>query len=165
MREIKVKQLNCKDFDKYGTFALMPCESVPHIKVRDRAQFYRDLYHIKLGDEKNMSYSICKIGMRNMVVDTMEYHDRTEEGIVPLDDDIVIFCAPANNGEPEPDKIEAFFVPKHTCIVLKAGVWHFSPYVCNVETGHILIQLPERTYMNDCIVKKLPESDHISIKL
>lgn len=164
MREIKVKQLTYEDFNKYGTFALMPDESVPHIKVRDRVQFYRDLYHIELGEEKNMSYSICKIGMREMIIDTMEYHDICEEGLVPLDDDIIIFCAPANHtGEPEPEKVEAFFVPRHTCFTIKAGVWHFSPYVCNVDTGHILVQLPERTYVNDCILKELPEKDHMRI--
>jgi len=164
MREITVKELTLEAFKNYGTFAVLPEAETPHIKVRDRVRFYRDLCGVNLGDEQTVSFSICRMGERPFIIENMEYHNHCQEGILPLDDDIIIFVAAATNGYVPLDEVEAFKIPKHTMVCLKAGVWHFSPYLCNNKQGHILIMLPERTYVNDCVLVPLAEQDKILIK-
>lgn len=165
MREIKVKALTLEDFKGYGTFRCLPEENEPHIQVRDRVRFYRDLCGVNLGTEQTVSFSVCRMGRRPLIIDNMEYHNRCQEGIMPLDDDVIIFVAPATTGYLPIDEVEAFLVPKHTMVVLNSGVWHFSPYLCKEEAGHILILLPERTYVNDCVLVPLEEDQKILIQV
>jgi ureidoglycolate lyase len=165
MREIKVKTLSLADFKKYGTYSCLPVDNEPHIKVRDRVRFYRDLCGVNLGTEQTVSFSVCRMGSRPFVIDHMEYHNVCQEGIMPLDDDVIIFVAPATNGSLPIDEVEAFRIPKHTMVVLNSGVWHFSPYLCNEKAGHILILLPERTYVNDCVLVPLAEDQKILIQV
>ena len=47
-----------------------------------------------------------------MIVRAVEYHTRTSEIILPLNDDIVLHVAPATNGVPAPEETHAFLVPK-----------------------------------------------------
>ena len=46
------------------------------------------------------------------IVKAAEYHTTTWEGIVALDDDMIIHVAPASAGAPVPELTRAFIVPK-----------------------------------------------------
>ena len=99
-----------------------------------------------------------------MIVSKAEYHNTTQEGILCLDDDVVIHVAPAGK-EPVPELTEAFVVPKGTLVRLHTGTWHLSAMPINKDVAHVLIVLPERIYFNDCIVVDYPEEDWVEIEL
>ena len=79
-----------------------------------------------------------------------------------LDDDVIVHVAPAGK-EAVPELTEAFLVPKGTMVLLNTGVWHLSAIPVNKETAHVLIVLPERTYLNDCVVVDYPEEKWVEI--
>lgn len=164
MRQIICKELNRKEFRKYGDF-----QSILHPdgeKMGDKpSEFFRDMIQLKLGNTNILSVSSLRISMRPMIVDLLEYHNFCGEAIIPLDSDIIVQLAPATpKGESPYDKIEAFYVPKGTVVVLNPGVWHYSPFVIGSAEAHILCMLPERTYENDAYEVHFPESERIEIK-
>lgn len=163
MRKIECKRLNTLTFRKYGDY-----QSILHPegeKIGDKpSEFFRDMAQIKLGNTNILSVSSLRIGMRPMIVDLLEYHNFCGEAIIPLDADIIVQLAPAtSNGEIPYNKIEAFYVPKGTIVVLNPGVWHHSPFVCNNDEAHLLCMLPERTYENDAHVVQFPDSEKLEI--
>ncbi|MFW5986151.1 MAG: ureidoglycolate hydrolase, partial [Halanaerobiales bacterium] len=66
-------------------------------------------------------------------------------------------------GEFPLDEIEIFRVPRGTMAVIRPGVWHHAVFADGSECVNTLIVLPERTYVNDCIVVELEEKDQIKI--
>ncbi len=98
------------------------------------------------------------------VVKAAEYHNLTREGLIALDADIVIHVAPASN-KPVPELTEAFLIPRGTFVTLKTGVWHMCPFPVDAQTAHVVIALPERTYVNDCVVVEYAEDDFVNIEL
>ena len=100
----------------------------------------------------------------HMVVSQSEFHNYTQESMLCLDDDMILYVAPASK-EPIPEYSEAFIVPKGTMVCLNTGVWHLAPYAVNKETAHVLIVLPERIYNNDCIVMDYTEEQKYEIVL
>jgi ureidoglycolate lyase len=82
---------------------------------------------------------------------------------MPLDGDMSFFVAPATPaGEQFPtDEVRVFYVPKHTAIVLRPGVWHHAPFAVTPGELNVLVTLPERTYVNDCVVSKIPLNDQL----
>jgi ureidoglycolate lyase len=98
------------------------------------------------------------------IVEKSEYHNYAQEAILPIDCDILIHVAPASK-QPVPQLTEAFIVPKGTLVVLRTGVWHLAPFPIDQEKAHILIGLPERTYMNDCIVVDYSKEDFMQIEI
>jgi len=103
---------------------------------------------------------------REPIIDVTEYHSFTAEGILPLDNDILIHVAPATppDGPVPLDKIRVFRVPTGTMVVLRPGVWHHAPFTVNEAPANVLIVLPMRTYANDCEVVPLDEGERIKIK-
>ena len=84
---------------------------------------------------------------------------------MPLDDDMILHCAPASAGAPVGHLSQAFLVPKHTLIKMNAAIWHLAPLPANNEALTALIILPECTYANDCTVVDLPEDQQFEIVL
>ena len=66
--------------------------------------------------------------------------------MLPLDDDMVIHVGPANGGQVETDKLEAFILPRRTMVILKPGTWHGAPYpinndgIANMTNGRVTTQ-------------------------
>ena len=99
-----------------------------------------------------------------MIITTVEYHNTTCEGVMPLDDDAILHVAPASK-DPVPELTEAFYVPKGTFVKLNVGVWHLAAMPINLETAHVMITLPERIYKSDCVVVEYKEEDYVKIEL
>jgi ureidoglycolate lyase len=165
MIKIKVKELNIENFGKYGTFSKLINPNT--VKIGEQPiEYYRDITSVKMNSQNSVSCSVCRVTKRLEVIDTLEYHSYCEEGILPLDSDVYIHVAPATPINDIPvDRIEIFRVPKGTIVTLKAGVWHHAPYVIDSEVANVVIMLPERTYVNDCFVYKIPEQQQIQIDL
>jgi ureidoglycolate lyase len=127
-------------------------------------KFYRDLLPLELGG-KNPMLSICRVEPRDTVIDVMEYHSMTGEGILPMDGDVLVQVAPATlPGAPFPAAmVRVFHVPQGTMLCIRPGVWHHAPFALGNQSVNVLIVLPERTYANDCVVFEIPVDQRLVI--
>lgn len=165
MRTIPVQPLTYEGFSKYGAYQNM-LEPKGESLGAAPAEFFRDLLQLRLGGSSILSVSVLELTERPLLVDAMEYHNDCCEGMMPMDTDVIVQLAPAVKGDVIPlEKVEAFFVPKGTLIVLNPGVWHESPYVAGQKKGHIFCMLPERTYMKDAFLIPIPQDQRISIQI
>ena len=160
MKTIKVQPITAENFRAYGQFT-----DLLNPDGYSLGDFYQDRVKMNVAGNMNLAFSPLLIHKADpMVVTASEYHNTTQEGMVCLDDDMIIYLAPASN-KPVPELTEAFLVPKGTLVCLNTSVWHLAPIAVSQETAHVLIVLPERTYFNDCIVVDYDEKDHIKIEM
>ncbi len=161
MRTAEVKRLTREAFRPFGDFAALTgpqgeCIGEPPV------EFYRDMLPLRLGSSTTASISVCRVTTRPSVIDMTEFHDQTEEGILPLDGDVLIHVAAATPDDKPPiDGMEVFRVPRGTFVVLRRGVWHHAPFSVDKDVVNCLILLPERTYMVDCTVRKLGRAQQV----
>lgn len=162
MRKIKAQKLTRDAFRPYGDYVelLRPASFYGDAPTA----FTPDMLQLPLAQHDLASFSICRVVERPNIVDTSEYHSAAWEGNIPLDGDIVVHVAPANRGQIEADKFEAFIVPKGTMVTFKPGVWHFAPYALEGEVSTLVV-LPERTYANDCVVLKHTDDQKLEIEM
>ena len=66
-----------------------------------------------------------------------EYHTTTWEGIVALDDDMLIHVAPASGGTPVPELAKAFLVPKGCMVKIIGAIWLLCPLRANIKMNQI----------------------------
>lgn len=160
MRTIQAQKLTREAFSPYGCFA-----SVTQPEGFHMGDFYNDQVLMPVSGDLPVAFSPLVFHKASpMVVDKAEYHNTTGEGIVVMDDDVVIHVAPAS-GEPVPELTQAFVVPKGTMIKLNVGVWHCGGYCLHQETAHVLIVLPQRIYKNDCQLVHYDPKDCMEIVL
>jgi len=166
MRTVKSRELTVEDFLPYGTYANL-IDPTSEKLGSPPIEFFRDMVQQNLGTSGSASFSTCRVEKRDYIVDIIEYHSYTSEGIMSIDNDILIHVAVAtpNDGSQPLDKIEAFRIPKGTMVVLRPGVWHHAPFTANDRPANVLIVLPERTYANDCEVFNISGEDRIRIEL
>jgi ureidoglycolate lyase len=156
MKSVSIQELSAEAFLPFGFYAPLIDPQGERIGALP-IEFYRDMVQQDLGGSAIASFSICRVEKRPLAIDTVEYHTRTGEGMLPLDNDVLIHVAPASPaGADAPlDKIQVFRVPRGTMVVLRPGVWHHAPFTVNDAPANVLIVLPERTYANDCTVVEL----------
>lgn len=159
MKQVKIQELNLENFAKYGAFSNMLNPNWSKLG-QEPCEFYRDMNILDLGGGSSVAFSVTRVCERLKVVDVLEFHTSTGEGILPLDGDIVMQLAVATQKPVPPiDMVEAYRVPKGTMVMLRPGVWHGGPFTAGTKCVNILIALPERAYANDCtIVELLPEN-------
>lgn len=160
MRKIKAKPITVENFHPYGDFT-----DILNPSGYDLDGFYRDQVLMNVSGGMQIAFSpLVVTKAEKMIVTKAEYHNTTQEGILCLDDDVVIHVAPAGK-EPVPELTEAFLVPKGTLVRLHTGTWHLSAMPVSKDVAHVLIVLPERIYFNDCYIVDYPEEDQIEIEL
>ena len=131
MREVKAVKINAADFAPYGTFCSMtepegyPLEGEIH-------KFYPD--RISGTCVGTMAFSPIEVRKDERIVKMAEYHTTTWEGIVALDDDMLIHVAPASGGTPVPELAKAFLVPKGCMVKINAAI----DFDHGTVTGNIL---------------------------
>lgn len=94
MRTVKVKELTVEAFMPYGFYANLvnpEAEKIGAVPI----EFFRDMVQQDLGTARIASFSTCRVEPRKLVIDVTEYHTATSEGILPLDNDVLIHVAPA----------------------------------------------------------------------
>lgn len=161
MKELKIEKLSLESFNEFGTFKNTINPEGEHFGA-DPVTFYRDMVQQDMGTKTVTSYSVCRVLPRDFEINISEYHSHCGEGILPLDNDIIIHVAPGvPNGELPVDKMRVFRVPQGTMVSLKPGVFHHAPWTANDKVANALIVLPQRTYANDCIVIEHTESKKI----
>lgn len=160
MRSIKAKELSAEGFKTYGNYFDMVHPEGNHLGA-----FYPDHVLMPVSGQMPIGFSaLASAKPEKMIITAAEYHNTTPEGILALDDDIVLHVAPPST-TPVPHLTEAFIVPRGTMVVLKTGVWHLAPLPIHNEVVHVLITLPERIYFNDCTVVDYKEEEYFEITL
>ena len=160
MRKIKAVPITAENFSPYGSFSKMLTPEGFSL-----GDFYPDQARLPVSGQMPVTFSpLLTHKPEKMIVTMAEYHNFTGEGVIPMDDDVVLHVAPASN-KPVPELTEAFIVPKGTAVRLNPGVWHKAALPVNNDVCHVLIVLPERTYHNDCVVVNYAEDDQILIEL
>lgn len=166
MRTVKCRELTAEAFLPYGSYANLIDPASEKIGSPP-VEFFRDMVQQNLGTATSASFSTCRVEKRDLIIDIAEYHSHCAEGILPLDNDVLIHVAPATvaDGCVPVDKMVVFRIPKGTMAVIRPGVWHHAPFSVNNCAANVLIVLPERTYANDCLVFGIAEKDRIRIEL
>ena len=166
MRLVKVEELSIEKFWPFGQIARQLNPTTEKIGATP-IEFFRDMAKLDLGRATQASFSTVRVEKRDYIVDVCEYHSACGEGILPLDNDVLIHVGPATPpGEAVPlDKIRVFRVPRGTLVILQPGIWHHAPFTIGVTPANVLIVLPERTYANDAVVVELESAERIRIEL
>lgn len=165
MEKIYIKKLTLDNFKIYGSFSNMINPKAPRLGP-EPIEFYRDIEQISLGQTNIASFSVTRVTKRPLVIQKLEYHNYNDEGLFPIDGDVLIHVALATrNGEIPLDRIEVFLVPKGTLVKIRPGVWHHAPFAFDCEFVNVLVVLPERSYANNCIVSNIPEPEQLEIEL
>ena len=155
MRSIPVKTLTLESYHGYGDFTdlLAPeGEYIGEFPVR----FYRDMVRVTNASAVS-GFSVVLCEKQEMIVREAEQHEKGTEVLLPLEDDVIVFAAPATDKVFPAEKAEAFLVPRGTMVTFHPGVWHKAPFPVHKEKAATLIILPEREYALDCIVEQLTE--------
>jgi ureidoglycolate lyase len=164
-RIVHPEDLEPARFAPFGQYASLTGADGPHLGAAPIV-FYRDQLPLETGG-KSPTFATCRVEPRDFVIDTMEYHSSTGEGILPLDGDVLVQVAPATaTGAPYPeDEVRVFRVPRGTMLAIRPGVWHHAPFALGSEAVNVLIVLPERTYANDTRVLELSETQRARIAI
>lgn len=164
MKTIKAVPITSENFAPYGFIANITDPGAAYGMGEYPSVFHRDMVLVPNASRAVTAFGSLKVGKRDMVIADAEYHSFAMEVMMPLDDDMVMAAAPANGGEVELDKQEAFIVPAGTMVVFRAGAWHGAPFPVHHD-GTVLICLPERTYLNDTRKVLFTEERKIQITL
>ena len=163
MKTIKAEKITNENFAPFGQFYEMGNPG-GYALCGEIHKFYPD--RINADSTHRIGYSPIVVKKpEKMIITQQEYHTTTWEMILPLDDDMILHCAPASAGTPVTEYAKAFIVPKNTLIKMNAAIWHLAPLPANNEQLIAMIILPECTYANDCTVVDLtPEQQFEIIK-
>lgn len=164
MKTIQAKPITAENFAPYGFIANITDPSGAYGMGEAPSVFHRDMVLVPNASSAITAFGSLKVDKREMVIADAEYHSYAMEVMMPLDDDMVMAAAPANGGELELDRQEAFLVPAGTMVVFRAGAWHGAPFPVH-HNGTVLICLPERTYLNDTCKILFTEEQKIAITL
>ena len=163
MRRIKAVPITAENFAKYGQFYDM-ANPAGYALCGEIHKFFPD--RIVADSEHRLGFSPIVVKKpEKMVITAQEYHTTTWEMIIPLDDDMIVHCAPASAGAVITEYAEAFIVPKNTIIKMNAAIWHLAPLPKSNESLTAMIILPECTYANDCTVVDLKPEEQFEIVL
>ncbi len=162
MIKIKAQTLTAQDFAPFGTFTdiLNPTGDFlagPHHRFyRDNSRFYSD-FSLPVG------LSPLVVDKQSLQITAAEYHNRTCECILPLNDDALVHVSPAG-GDYDVSKTKVFVVPKGTMLTLYPGVWHLCPLPATCDKLNCLVMLPERAYTNDFYIVDLQADNQFEIE-
>ncbi len=162
MKTIKAEPVTLQNWAPYGYLANITEPGEAYGMGAYPVVFHRDMVLAPIASTAPVAFGSLKAAKRPMVITDVEYHSDTVEIMMPLDDDMVMYAGPANDGTVRPDELKAFLIPAGTMVVFRAGVWHGAPYPVHHD-GTVLICLPERTYLNDTKKYLLEEADYIQI--
>lgn len=166
MKTIKIQQLSRENFNKFGSYAMMidPMDALATGPKDAPIAFFRDMLQQDTGGTAP-SFSTCRIQNRPLIVEDAEYHNYTCEVAMPMDQDAILWFAPATASDDFPvDQVEAFLVPKGCIVMIRPGVWHHAAFATENRPLNTLIVLPERTYVNDCIGVVLSEDKKFAME-
>ncbi|GHV69098.1 hypothetical protein AGMMS49928_10360 [Spirochaetia bacterium] len=164
MKTIKVQKLSYETFRQYGSFQnLLDNEGLAAASI-NKAGFFADIISLNFGTTTLPGVSVCHVTKEEKnIIGFIEAHQYTCEGLLPLDDDVIIYVGKVVRGVLSPDTIEAFLVPKGTFVKMEPLVLHGRQFPVNAQEAHVLCLLPQRTYHNDMMFQILEEPNQLEI--
>ena len=163
MRIVKAEAITNENFAPFGQFYTMDAPK-GYALCGELHRFFPD--RMVADSNHRVGYSPILVKKpEKMIITQQEYHTTTWEMILPMNDDMILHCAPASAGTPVGDLAKAFIVPKNTLVKLNAAIWHLAPLPATKDELAAMIILPECTYANDCTVVDLPEDQIFQIEL
>ena len=151
MKDLKVKKLTEDNFKAYG--AILSTDYLEQNGGDSSFGWWENLAVFEgIG---RVSINVLKAKEREMLVDKLEYHNETEEAVIPLGgkDQIIVV---AKAGALIEDEIEAFYLEGTKGVVLNKGVRHFIPYPIKGDVDNIII-FKDQTGANDLIFEELKD--------
>ena len=161
MKTVKAQPITHESFAPFGQFYTMD-KPDGYTLCGELHKFFPD----RIVADSNHRIGFSPITVKKpekMIINMQEYHTTTWEMILPLDDDMILHCAPASAGTVVTDYVKAFIVPKNTLVKINSAIWHLAPLPANKESLTAMIILPECTYANDCTVVELSEEQQFEI--
>lgn len=162
MRQVKAVKITAENFAPFGSFCPM-CEPSGYPLEGEIHKFYPD--RVSGSIVGSIGFSPIEVKKDDRIIKAAEYHTTTWEGILPINDDMILHVAPASAGTPVPELAQAFIVPKGCMVKINTAIWHLAPLPVAEEVLHAMIILPECTYANDCTVVDMEEKDWFQIVL
>jgi ureidoglycolate lyase len=163
MRIVKAEAITNENFAPFGLFYTMDAPK-GYALCGELHRFFPD--RMVADSNHRVGYSPILVKKpEKMIITQQEYHTTTWEMILPMNDDMILHCAPASAGTPVGDLAKAFLVPKNTLVKMNAAIWHLAPLPATKDELAAMIILPECTYANDCTVVDLPEDQIFQIEL
>lgn len=169
MIQIEAKKLTRERFRKYGVYQnLLDDEELKNKSVFSHT-FFADLLSLDFGNTTLPTVSVCNPCRKEegMIYRGLEAHKYTCEGLLPLDDDVVIIAGkpgiPGVGASFPAENVEAFIVPQGTFVKLNPYIAHAGQFPLHQEKAHVLCLLPGRTFNNDMMVYPLSEEDCIKV--
>lgn len=163
MKKIKVKHLTSEAFQKYGIYQNLLDDSSMGCHSVNPAGFFPDLIALNFGSTTLPAVCCCSVTKQDRnIIRSVEAHQYTCEGLLPIDGDIIIFVGTLPSTGLTVDTLEAFLVPKGTFVKLHPLIVHGTQYCVDQDRTHILCLLPERTFRNDKIGKIFQEENEMA---
>lgn len=163
MIKIKAKPLTPEGFRKYGVYQDLLDDSSMGRNSVNPAGFFPDLIELNFGTTTLPSVCCCSVKKQERnVIRSMEAHQYTCEGLLPIDGDVIIFVGTLPPTGLTVETLEAFIIPRGTFVKLNPLIVHGTQYCIDAERTHILCMLPERTYRNDKIGRILDNEDDMA---
>ncbi len=161
MKTIKATPITVENFADFGQFTTIT-DPKGYALCGEIHSFFPD--RLTADSDHRIGFSPIVVKKpEKMIITQQEYHTTTCEMIMPLDDDMILHCAPASAGAIVNDYAKAFIVPKNTLVKINAAIWHLAPLPANNDSLTAMIILPECTYANDCTVVDIPEDQQFEI--
>ncbi len=163
MLKIRAEKITNENFAPFGRFYDM-ANPQGYALTGELHRFFPD--RLTAGAWKNLAFSPILVKKPSeYIITQQEFHNTTWEMILPLNDDMIIHCAPASAGVSVNEYAKAFIVPKNTLVLINAAIWHLAPLPVNVPELSAMIVLPECTYAEDCTVVNLTDDQKFEIEL
>lgn len=158
MRTIQAEKLTHDAFHTFGDFANMLPEQIPDVNM--------DQVLLDMGRPyENCAFSLIRAQVsENNTAIMAEYHSWTGQAFLPLDGDVLMYVARPTTGDCPIEKMRAFFVPKGTLVVVKPGVWHFTPLAVD-HPVNVMLALPQRTWANDVTFYGFKDEEKFQINI
>ena len=159
--EIKAKDLNETNFEKYGTAIMKPIDSAP--KFGKNWDCWIGLGKLGIIDG---SVGVVQTRFSNDIIDSMEAHGKPEF-LVPIDEPVIQPVA-LSTGTQKPDakKVEAFIIYPGQSIVMRENTWHCAAIPLESDSWYYFVgnsvwdgpgtsEKPWITFKNDMSIKIL----------
>lgn len=122
MKRIQVQRLTEEAFKPFGS--VITTKGRPYGGQEGVYLWYEKQAAIE--NAQTVSVNLLTAVARDFLFDRFEAHARTTETILPLTGGVIVVGMPV--GEPDVERLQAFYVPVGEGVCWDAGAWHYAPY-------------------------------------
>jgi ureidoglycolate lyase len=157
--KLSIQELTPASFEQYGAVIEQPTR--PNDAGGPGWQWWGELVQME-GGERPYAIGFLDLKPDNSRFTWAERHIQTDELLVPLTGDCLVYVAPPEYPA-EPDRLPAldhfqvFRVRQGQAVLLKKGVWHGAPLAGN-EPARVLVILQYQTGNQDMHLARFEES-------